>query len=138
MNKIKSSQLIRFSLRLWGDELSTQVVSTALGVEPSYSYAKGYVKKLSTGKLTAPKELGIWVFEVEVKSSFENELMCLLQKFDGEDLRDIQGVQIAILDLYFGVSDSESILDDSYECRLDNSSLLKLNKLGLDVRITIA
>jgi len=137
MNEIKSSQLIRFSLRLWGDRLNTQVVSIALGIEPSYSYEKGHVKKLSSGKLSAPKKLGIWVFEAEVKFSFEDELISLLQKFSGEDLKDIEGVEIAILDIYFGVSDFESILDESYECRLDNSSLLELNKLGLDVRITI-
>ncbi len=131
------SQLIRFSLRLWGEQLKPQLVTDALGFEPSYSYEKGYRKQLSSGKTAAPKELGIWVFERVVEFSFENELNSLLKILEGKNLKEIDSVQIVILDLYLGLSNNNSVLAKSYECRLDNNVLTQLGDLGLDLRITV-
>jgi hypothetical protein len=138
MNHILNSKMIKLSLRFWGEQLNPQTVSDNLGLKPSYSYKKGHTKQLSSGKTTAPKELGIWVFEKQVMTSFEDELDILLNKIKCKNLKSIDGVDLIILDLYFGLSDNDSQLDSSYECRIDEGALLKLAELGLDVRITIS
>lgn len=135
---MSDEQLIRFSLRLWGKEIAPQVVTDALGVEPTYAYEKGFKKKLSSGTTTAPRELGIWVLEQIVESSFEDELKVLINKVKSANLKDIEGVEIVILDLYFGLSDEDSTLDESYQCRISNDALVQLSELGLDLRITVS
>lgn len=138
MSDIIDSRVIRLSLRLWGKNLISQKVTNALGFQPSYSYEKGYTKKLSSGKVSAPKDLGIWVYEQIIESSFESELASLLKKIEGISLKEIEGVDIVILDLYFGLSDNDSLLSDSYEFRIDNNMLLQIVNLGIDLRLTVS
>ncbi|WP_131177821.1 hypothetical protein [Phytopseudomonas dryadis] len=135
MNK---SKCIRLSLRLWGEKINHELITNTLGLKPSHFYERGYVKKLSSGKTTTPKDLGIWVYERNIESAFEHELDSLLCSLAGKSLKSIEGVQIAILDIYLGLSDENSSLSDSYECRIHNSSLLRLGDLGVDVRITVS
>ena len=138
MSDDTNSKIIRFSLRLWGKDLLPQQVTSALGFKPSYSYEKGYTKKLSSGKVSAAKDLGIWVYEQVVESSFESELESLLKKIEGKNLKEIEGVEIVILDLYFGLSDSDSLLSESCEFRIDSGILSQLVNLGLDLRFTVS
>lgn len=135
MNK---SQCIRLSLRLWGEKINHELITNSLGLKPSLSYERGYVKTLSSGKTTTPKDLGIWVYEKNIDSTLEHELDSLLCSLAGRQLKNIEGVQIAILDIYLGLSDEDSSLPNSYECRIDNASLLRLGNIGVDVRITVS
>lgn len=135
---MSNSQCIRLSLRLWGEQINHELITNALGLKPSLVYDRGHVKKLSSGKTTAPKDLGIWVYEKTIESSLEHELDSLMCSLAGRKLKDIESVQIAILDIYLGLSDDNSSLPGSYECRIDNSLLLRLGDLGVDVRITVS
>ena len=135
---MSKSSYIRFSLRLWGEKLNPHIITNALGIKPSTSYEKGYTKNLSSGKTSAPKDLGIWVFEQVVVTSVKEELDSLLLKLGGRNMKSIEGVQIAILDFYLGLTNDNSRLDESYECVIDNNSLNALRELGVDFRITVA
>ncbi|MEW8092706.1 MAG: DUF4279 domain-containing protein [Candidatus Thiodiazotropha endolucinida] len=138
MNNISENQVVKLSLRLWGERLKPEEITEAFGFEPSYSYEKGYRKPLPGGRLSAPRELGIWVFQQAIKHSLEDELYSFLNKIKDKDLKCIKGVQIIILDLYLGLSDNDSVLENSYECRIDNNVLLEIAQLGVDFRITVS
>lgn len=140
MTKLKShnDSMIRLSLRLWGERLEGGAVSEILGVTPKYSYAKGYQKQLSSGKCTAPKDLGIWVLEHVVSNSLEDELMAFLAPMPACALTSIPGVEIAILDVYFGLTDTDSVLEKSFEFELSTETMARLVELDAKVRITIA
>ncbi|MEZ3137383.1 DUF4279 domain-containing protein [Stutzerimonas kunmingensis] len=135
---MSNSKRIRLSLRLWGEEINHELITNTLGLKPSLCYERGYVKILSSGKTTIPKELGIWVYEKNVETTLEHELDSLLLSLADRQLKSIESIQIAILDIYLGLSDEDSSLTDSYECRIDNASLLRLGNLGIDVRITVS
>lgn len=135
---MSNSKRIRLSLRLWGEEINHELITNTLGLKPSHCYERGYVKILSSGKKTIPKELGIWVYEKNIETTLEHELDSLLLSLADRKLKSIEGIQIAILDIYLGLSDEDSSLTDSYECRIDNASLLRLGNLGIDVRITVS
>jgi len=134
---MKKEQTLRFTVRLWGEKIQPEIVTQYLKLEPKYSYEKGYERKVGE-KFAKPKELGIWVYEHIVDSSFEDELGLFVQKFNGTQLREIPGVQIAIMDLYFGLSDTNANLPESHESRIELVVLTQLQKLGVDVRITIS
>lgn len=132
-----NGKLIRLSLRLWGEDLDPDEVTRSIGLAPTRSYRKGYTKELSSGEKTAPKKLGMWGYEKISENSFETDLADFVDEFKGKDLFSVEGVQIAILDLYFNVSDENSALLTTYEYRLESSAMKLITSLGADVRITI-
>jgi hypothetical protein len=130
-------RFVKIGVRLWGELLEPDMVTEALGFQPSQSHLKGDVKKLSSGNFSAPRELGMWCHTREVGSSLELELRALLDLMEARNLKEIDGVEHAIVDIFIGLSDEDYHVKESFEFRLDNKILKMLHNMGLDIRTTI-
>jgi hypothetical protein len=131
---------ISITLRLTGDDLIPQEITSLLGVDPTLSRAKGEIKISSTSKEIAAKT-GLWTWKV---SDFENDIGLLDQiellwaKFRpaGAVLKRLPGVENAWIDLCV-VRDPESQESASVELFLDEKSIGSLYSLGLPIEITV-
>lgn len=130
-------RFVKIGIRLWGRMLQPNTITEILGLQPSQSQLKGDVKRLSSGNLSAPREFGMWCYTKEVSTCLELDLRTLLDSIKGRNLKEIDGVEHAIFDLFIGLSDENYHVQESFECRLVNKALEKIYKLGLDIRITI-
>jgi hypothetical protein len=113
------------------------MITEILGLQPTQSQLKGDVKKLSSGKFSAPRELGMWCHTKEVSSSLEFELKALLDSMEARNLKEIDGVEHAIVDIFVGLSDEDYYVKESFEFRLENNTLETIFSMGLDIRTTI-
>ena len=119
-----------------GSDLDPKSVTETLGIEPTDSYEKGFQKKIN-GKQSKPRGVGMWCYKVEIKSCFEEELENLLKMFGKLSVQDIRGVDRASLHIYLGLSNDESVIESTFDCVISPTSLTKIQKMGLDVRITV-
>jgi hypothetical protein len=130
-------RFVKIGVRLWGEALQPDIITEILGLQPTQSQLKGDVKKLSSGNFSAPRELGMWCHTREVSSSLEFELKALLDSMEARNLKEIDGVEHAIVDVFVGLSDEDYFVQDSFEFRLENNILETLFSMGLDIRTTI-
>lgn len=133
---MKNTSSIVLKIVFIGSDLDPINVTDTLGISPTDSYAKGF-QRIRDGKKSKPRSVSMWCYKLEVTSSFENELESLLDKFNKLDVRDIDGVERASLHVYLGLSNDESVIENSFDCVIAPSSLTKIQKMGLEVRITV-
>ncbi|RBW52093.1 DUF4279 domain-containing protein [Marinobacter sp. F3R11] len=130
-------RFVKIGVRLWGEELQPDKITEILGLQPTQTQLKGDVKKLSGGNLSAPRELGMWCHTREVSSNLELELKALLDSMEARNLKEIDGVEHAIVDIFVGLSDEDYYVQESFEYRFENNILETIFSMGLDIRTTI-
>jgi hypothetical protein len=126
------------ALRLWGHQLDPDVVGSYFSVEPSEAYAAGLRKTLPSGELTPPRELGAWFFKRSIRKDLNAEIAQFLTDLGENKPNEAPGVEICILDIYFGLADEESNLRRAHEYRLSNEVIAAIATKGVELRITIA
>lgn len=134
----ESDETIWVALRLWGHQLDPDVVGSHFGAEPSEGYVAGFRKTLRSGELTPPRELGACFFKRSIRKDINAELAQFLADLGDKKPSDVPGVEIGILDIYFGLANAESNLPRAHEYRLSNDVIAAIAATGVELRITIA
>lgn len=135
--KMINTSSITLKIVFIGSNLDPMNVTDVLNINPTDSYEKGF-QRISGGKRSKPRSTGMWCYKLQVTSNFEAELKSLLDKFDKRNVCDIEGVERASLHVYLGLSNDEGVFGNSFDCVIDSPNLSKIQKMGLDVRITVA
>lgn len=131
---------ISVTLRLTGDDLIPQEITSFLAVDPTTSRRKGEIRISSTKKEIVAKT-GVWAWKI---SDFENDLGLLdlienlRAKFQlaGVVLKKLPGVENAWVDLCVE-SDAGSQERAVVELFLDEKAIGSLYALGLPIEITV-
>ena len=122
------------ALRLWGHQLDPDVVGSYFGVESSEAYSAGLRKTLPSGEVTPPRELGAWFFKRSIRNDLNAEIAQFLADLGENKPNEAPGVEICILDVYFGLADAESKLGRAHEYRLSNEVVAAIAAKGVELR----
>ena len=133
----ESNELIILAIYLKGDNLAPEYVSSVIGLTPDRCQQRGG-PHFSGGHGIA--KVGMWaIFSKSNSKDIVDHVENLLKPFASNSINlcNIEGVKEAYLDIFVG-SDLEENEHKSFEIALGNNALSRLNKLGLDVRISFA
>jgi hypothetical protein len=117
---------------LRGGQLQPMHVSEVLGIKPSRFQVKGGLK---FGSKDVIAKIGVWALIAQTNSPIlADHLDELFGKIgDPIPLDKIEGVEEAYLDIFMA-PDAEN---QTVESKISKSDLQKINRLGLDIQLTI-
>lgn len=132
-----SMRFLKISLRLWGTELDPDKVTEILGITPTEHQMRGDLRTSPDGKKSRTLDLSHWVYTINASKMVDEEIDDLLKLLAYKDLRSIEKIEHAILDVYVGLSDENFIVSSSFELRIDNNIINRIGRMGLDLRVTV-
>lgn len=131
--------LIVVAVYLRGSALDPASITKTLGVQPCRSQKKGDVHITATNHEVIAK-IGMWALSSQSKSIMvPAHVDEILERLDGRitSTKDIPGVEEAYLDIFVAYESKDGSADDA-ELSLTDIQLGKLNRLGLDLKVTIS
>ena len=132
--------MIVVAVYLRGNVLDPECITQALGICPSHSQKKGDVHITATNNEVIAK-IGMWGVISQSKSTrADAHIDEILKRFDGRitSTKDIPEVEEAYLDIFLAYASKQGSTEHDAELSLTNIQLGQVNRLGLDLRITIS
>jgi hypothetical protein len=130
--------LIEVTIYVWGDALDPAVVSSHLGMKPSFSRRKGEKRTTRTHREITAKT-SVWTLTTEAKATdLSTHIQELSSKVDARlsRINEIAGVEGAYVDIFVAVS-SDADGGGKYDFRLSPEDVSALQKIGLPIEFTL-
>jgi hypothetical protein len=130
-----NSRTIGVWLVFRGRDLDPEYISEKLNLTPSRKHTRGLAKQKSPNVIA---KTGLWVFESSAQAdtvgSRIDEMLEKLRDLD-KDVRSINGVEEAFIDVFIAESDCEEnrVTTSSY---IDAAQINEIARLGLGIKFT--